>query len=162
MINNSFFTKIFHPQEDEKAFSLIMKIIMVCILLSILLLAIIIYSKNLSNENQGNVTEVEKPIDSNEASNQALVITHDELVSNYKQNMIKSLEDFDGDFSKLKNKILGFDVPMEFQKLHFVLATSLDKVIYEDDKASAKSEIIDLVKENSWLEQGLNKLSNNL
>ncbi len=159
MPNNSFFLKVFHPQEDEKAFSLIIKIVMICIILSILLLAIILYSKNLEEESQINVSKDTKPV---AEAQQVVTITHDELVSNYKEGMIKVLDDFDGDFSKLKDKILNLDVPMEFQKLHFTLATSLDKVIYENDKQSAKSEITDLIKDNSWLEQGLSKLANNL
>ncbi len=158
MINNSFFSKIFHPQEDEKAFSLIMKIIIICVLLSILLLAIIIYSKNLSNENQTNASKTGNIVNSNEEP----TITHEELVANYKINMTKALEGFNGDSSRLKDKILEFDVPIEFQKLHFTLAISLDKVIYNGDKDSAKVEIVSLIKENSWLEQGLNKLANNL
>lgn len=160
MSNNSFFNKIFHPQEYEKAFSLIMKIIIICILLSILLLAIIIYSKNLNDENQVNVSN--KSDNLNQAQQQVPTITHEELVAKYKQNMTKALDNFDGDYAKLKDKILEYDVPMEFQKLHIALAISLDKVIYDNDKESAKSEIGNLIKENSWLEQGLGKLSNSL
>lgn len=137
-----------------------MKIIIICVLLSILLLAIIIYSKNLSDENQVNVPN--KSDNLNQVAQQVPTITHEELVEVYKQNMTKALENFDGDYTKLKDKILEYDVPMEFQKLHIALAISLDKVIYDNDRESAKLEISNLIKENSWLEQGLSKLSNSL
>lgn len=149
---------IFCKKETKKT-PILIKIIIVCVFLSIVLIALIIYSSNLSKDDNNKANTLEK----NTNLVQTPVYDHDKLVSDYKDSLQKYLREFNGDYSVLKNKIVDLNnVPAEYQKLHFNLVITLDSIIYDNSKLSAADKLQTIADENEWLKPDLQKLIDSL
>ncbi len=159
----SFFELFSKDEKNQKAFSILLKVIIVCIFLSILLLTIILYSSSLNKNDENNinnkVSEVAK-------DNQKVIIAknydNDKLAKEYRDGLNKSLEDFNGNYEVLKNNIVNLSVPQEYQNLQLNLVVALDTVIYESDKLLAKNSLELIEAQNDWIKKGIDKVINSL
>ena len=158
-----FFELFSKDEKNQKAFSILLKVIIVCIFLSILLLTIILYSSSLNKNDENNinnkVSEVAK-------DNQKVIIAknydNDKLAKEYRDGLNKSLEDFNGNYEVLKNNIVNLSVPQEYQNLQLNLVVALDTVIYESDKLLAKNSLELIEAQNDWIKKGIDKVINSL
>ena len=137
--------------KKDNAFSLILKIIIVGVLLSVVLFMIIMYSKNLNKQ---------EPIDriNNQIISGEQQVDHQQLRDDYKQNMINILNSFNGNYEKLQKDITDLVVPSGFQKLHLELVIALDSILYGDNRYFAKQKLEDIANGNEWIKNSLDKV----
>jgi len=160
-MNSKSFLELFSKDEkNQKAFSMLIKIIIICVLLSILLGAIILYSSNLNKSE--NVDKDSKKTLKDDQIITTQVYDHEKLVNDYKNSLNKILENFNGNYELLKSNVVNLSVPQEYQKLQFDLVVALDTVIYESNKIFAKEILESILKENDWIKSGLEKVINSL
>lgn len=140
---------------EEKGFSLLLKIIII-ILLVFVLVAIIIYSRKLDDQPLTETSGVEQ------TQNQKEVVSYDELVNNYQESLIKVIDEFNGDYQILQENIVEIAVPSGFQELHLQLVLALNPALYEDSLSITKSKLQKIADDNEWLEKSLNKIILNI
>ena len=135
----------------KKHLPLILKILVVCIVFTLILVVVLIFVKNQKN---GGIINEEKP-----QVNVIKELSKEELVSNYKSNIISALNNFNGNYKELENSIVSIGgVPSDFQNLHFDLVVALDYLVFKDDKASSKERLQKIYEDNDWLKVPLDKV----
>ena len=106
---------------EDKGFSLLLKIVMVAILLSLVLVVVIIYSGNLDKQ-----SVKEKQDKSAQVQSEKVIVNYDQLVEDYENDLIKAINAFDGDYQYLQEQIVEIAVPSGFQELHLQLVLALN------------------------------------
>ncbi len=149
----------------KKGFSLLLKIIISAIVFILLVLVIIVYSKN--SEKEHKISAEQELLNKRSNNSQQIQKTKTDyasLVKNYKANLIKQINDFDGNYQKFQNAIVNIMVPNGFQNLHLQMVLALNPAIYKQNQALTKKMLQDIAdnKENKWLANDLNKLILNI
>lgn len=141
--------------KNEKAFSLLLKIIIIGALLSLVLIVIIIYSKNLDKTE--NKEKVEQSVNTQQIQEKR-TIDYGKLRRDYKSGLIEVLNEFDGNYEKLHEQITDLVVPSGYQKIHLELVIAIDSIMYGDDEAIAKERLKEISDDNKWLADSLSKV----
>ncbi len=132
----------------KKHLSLILKILAVCIVLSLILIAVFSYLKSQKNNGITNEKKVQ-----NDTVKQ---LTPQELTQNYKSNVVNVLSGFSGDYQDVRNKLVEISgVPADLKNLHFDIVVAFDYLIFKDDKESAKQRLEKIYTDYDWLKQPL-------
>ena len=138
---------------EDQGFSSLLKIVIITILLSLVLVTILIYSKDLNKnlilnqKSKSDQVQVE--------SQQKIIVNYDELVKNYKQNLLEVIIAFDGNYQDLQDKIVGITVPSGFQELHLQLVLALNPALYEENEILTKQRLQGISNNNDWLQSSL-------
>jgi len=141
---------------EEKGFSLLLKMVIISALLILVLVSGIIYSNRIDKQpvvKRGNVEQVQ---------NEKAVVNYDKLVEEYKKSLVKAIDEFNGDYQDLQEQIVEIAVPSGFQELHLQLVLALNHVLYEDNFSITKNELQKIADDNDWLAKSLNKVILNL
>jgi len=139
---------------EEKGFSLLLKIIITAILLILVVVAIFAYSNKLEKKNNQNSLDLN--------SEEKIVVNQEKLIEEYKNELIKIIDNFDSNLENLQKQITEIPVPNGFQELHLKLVLSFNSALYEDDLEFTKEKIKEIAKDNEWLENSLDKLISNI
>ena len=142
---------------EDKGFSLLLKIVIIAMLLGLVLVTGFIYSRNLDKESVGK--KQDKP---DEIQSEKVIVDYDELVENYENDLIRVINAFDGDYQYLQEQIIEIAVPSGFQELHLKLVLALNHVLYEKDFNITKEKLQDIADNNDWLANSLNKVILNI
>ncbi len=142
---------------EDKGFSLLLKIVIVAMLLGLVLVTGFIYSRNLDKELVGR--KQDKP---DEIQSEKVIVDYDELVENYENDLIRVINAFDGDYQYLQEQIIEIAVPSGFQELHLQLVLALNHVLYEGNINITKEKLQDIADNNNWLANSLNKVIVNI
>lgn len=142
---------------QDKGFSLLLKIVIIAVLLGLVLVAGFIYSKNLDKQ-----LVREKQGKANQIQSEKIVIDYDELVKNYKNDLIKVISAFDGNYQYLQEQIIEIAVPSGFQELHLKLVLALNHALYEKDFDITKEKLQNIADNNDWLANSLKKIISNI
>ena len=142
---------------EDKGFSLLLKIVIIAMLLGLVLVTGFIYSRNLDKESVGK--KQDKP---DEIQSEKVIVDYDELVENYENDLIRVINAFDGDYQYLQEQIIEIAVPSGFQELHLQLVLALNHVLYEGNINITKEKLQDIADNNNWLANSLNKVIVNI
>jgi hypothetical protein len=146
---------------EEKSLPSLLKILIVSILLVFVLVLGFIYSRKLDNWSFADNEKQEK-VQVEQVQNKKEVVDYDELVRNYKKNLIKVIDEFNGDYQGLQEQIVEIVVPSGFQDLHLQLVLALNHVLYEDNPDITKTKLQKIADDNDWLTKSLNKIILNI
>lgn len=136
----------------KKNNSLILKILLVCVALSLILVAVLMFTKNdkepiIKNSENGFKIEVEKQL------------TPEELISNYKSSVLNTLVSFNGNYQETRNKLVEISgVPTDFRNLHFDLVVAFDYLIVNENKNTAKQRFEKIYEDYDWIKQPLKNI----
>jgi len=138
---------------EDKGFSSLFKIVIIAGLLILVVVMILIYSKNLDEQ-----IIVEKQNDSGQVQGEKIVVDYDELVKEYKNDLVEAINAFNGDYQNLQEQIVKITVPSGFQELHLQLVLALNPVLYEENESLTKQRLQDITSNNDWLQPSLEKI----
>jgi hypothetical protein len=141
---------------EEKGFSLSLKVIIVVVLLVLILVAGIIYSSRIDKQ------PVVKRGSIEQSQNKKEIVNYDELVRSYKESLVEVIDEFNGDYQSLQEQIVEIAVPSGFQEVHLQLVLALNHVLYEDNSGITKNKLQKIADSNDWLAKSLNKVILNL
>ncbi|MDD3284459.1 MAG: hypothetical protein PHZ07_02595 [Patescibacteria group bacterium] len=138
-------------------FSLIMKIIIVCVLLNVVLLTIVLYSKtnhknDVGLQNKKGDIQIQK------------VVNRDKLTKTYKKDLSNLFENFDGNYENLRDQIANLVVPsIDFQNFHLNLVIALTSAS-EGNNETAKQRLTSIASEeqNAWIKSSLDDIISRL
>jgi hypothetical protein len=133
----------------KKDIFLLLKILMVCVVLSLIVLSAFLYS---NKKNQDKVIPVSQQ--KNQVERQ---ITKEELIANYKSGVLTALNSFNNDYQETRNKLDGLSVPLEFKDQYFNLVTAFDEIIYNNDKDLALKKLETISRSDDWIKEPLQK-----
>ena len=138
----------------KKDIFLLLKILMVCVVLSLIVLSAFLYS---NKKNQDKVIPVSQQ--KNQVERQ---ITKEELIANYKSGVLTALNSFNNDYQETRNKLDGLSVPLEFKDQYFNLVTEIDEIIYNNDKDLALKKLETISRSDDWIKEPLQKIIESL
>lgn len=140
----------------QNGFSLIIKIIIVCLLLNVVLVVAIMFSNNSHKNNLG--------IKDKEKIQEKKVINRDELTKTYKKDLTKLFDNFDGNFGNLRDQVANLVVPStEFQSFHLNLVIALTSATEgSNDVAKERLTSISTLSENAWFKSQLDAIISKL
>ncbi|HNZ86425.1 MAG TPA: hypothetical protein PLD95_01655 [bacterium] len=138
----------------KKDIFLLLKILMVCVVLSLIVLSAFLYS---NKKNQDKVIPVSQQ--KNQVERQ---ITKEELIANYKSGVLTALNSFNNDYQETRNKLDGLSVPLEFKDQYFNLVTAFDEIIYNNDKDLALKKLETISRSDDWIKEPLQKIIESL
>lgn len=141
----------------QSGFSLIMKIIIVCALLNVVLLAIVLYSKtshknDIGLQNKKGDIQIQK------------VVNRDELTKVYKKSLSNIFENSDGNYENLRDQIANLVVPsIDFQSFHLNLVIALTSAS-EGNNELAKQRLMSIASQdqNAWIKSSLDDIISRL
>ncbi|MCD4704738.1 hypothetical protein K8R66_01545 [bacterium] len=131
----------------KKSFSLVLKILIVGLSASIILVAVLYYV----NKTEENIVQKDDPQPEKQYN-------YEELVGDYKEDVISILDNFDGNYTVLQQKFINLVVPSGFQNFHLNIVVSLDSIVYNNNQALAKIRLEEVAKNNPWAKEILQKV----
>jgi hypothetical protein len=136
---------------EDKGFSLLIKIVVIAILMALVLIVVLVYSNGLDKK------PVKLELDQNQEKvvTQKVAVNQKQLQVDYQSDLIAVISTFNGDYKHLQTQIIAIVVPMGFQELHLQLVLALNPILYEDSINITKERLQNIANNYEWLKVSL-------